>query len=85
MAIVGAGTDTVASAMVMSTCHVLENPEMHARLTEELQAAYPDPNAEMKWTDLEKLPYLTGVIKEGLRYVAKYSSMFLSKPTNMFP
>ena len=76
MAIVGAGTDTVANAMVMATCHVLENPYMHSRLKEELRAAYPDPNTEMKWTDLEKLPYLTGVIKEGLRYVIECSLFF---------
>jgi len=36
-------------------------------LVAELKEAYPDPEQKMEFLTLEKLPYLTGVIKEGLR------------------
>jgi len=67
MGIAGAATDTVGNALMVSICHVLANPEMHASLKEELRAVYPDSDAVMRTVDLEKLPLLNGVVKEGLR------------------
>jgi cytochrome P450 len=46
---------------------VMKNPEIYAKLTAELEAAFPDPNAKMELTVLERLPYLSGVVNESLR------------------
>jgi cytochrome P450 len=48
--------------------HLLTNPILLRKLKNELQAAIPDPNISVPQSVLENLPYLTGVIKEGLRF-----------------
>jgi cytochrome P450 len=65
-----AAADTTGNAMSVATYHVLNNPGMYKTLSDELEAAFPEPRATLDYVTLEKLPYLTGVIKEGLRYVA---------------
>lgn len=62
----GAASETVGNAMSMCAFHVLYNPEIHQRLRRELVQAFPDPN-KMGFLALEKLPYMTAVVKEGLR------------------
>jgi cytochrome P450 len=61
-----AAAETAGSAMEMTTYQVCTNPEIYKRLREELCAAFPDPDT-INLAALEKLPYLTGVVKEGLR------------------
>jgi cytochrome P450 len=63
----GAGTMTTANALNSIVYYVLSRPECLQRLREELRAAFPDPSAIRSSADLEKLPYLTGVVTEGLR------------------
>ncbi|KAI7777790.1 hypothetical protein LA080_003067 [Diaporthe eres] len=63
----GAGTMTTANALNSITYHVLSQPECLARLREELRAALTDPSAIRSSADLERLPYLTAVVTEGLR------------------
>jgi hypothetical protein len=46
---------------------VLEHNEVHERLKRELRDAIPDENAVPSWQVLEKLPLLSGVVKESLR------------------
>ncbi|KAK0630987.1 cytochrome P450 [Bombardia bombarda] len=65
--IIGAASDTVGQTLTVGTAHIITNPTICKRLRQELVAAYPDPTAKMLFTDLEKLPYLTAVIKESLR------------------
>lgn len=65
--VLGAAADTTGNALATATYHVLANPEIYAKLRTELLAAFPDPTAQLDWVSLERLPYLTGVIKEGLR------------------
>jgi len=67
MALIAAGHDTVGGACTVGTFHVLKNPEVHARLVEELQEAWPDVDSPVGYQGLEKLTYLTAVIKESLR------------------
>lgn len=62
-----AAADTTGNAMEMSAYHVVTNPEIYAALKKELQEAFPDPSADLDYVTLEKLPYLTGVVKEGQR------------------
>ncbi|KAF9019764.1 cytochrome P450 [Hymenopellis radicata] len=62
-----AGTDTTSNAMVIGFFHVLNNPAIKKKLESELVAAWPDKDIPLSYEQLEKLPYLTGVIKESLR------------------
>lgn len=69
--LLAAGTITTASTLSLITYYVLANPTIEKKLREELKdvtAAYP--GQVPRWTDLEKVPYLTGCIKEGLRFVS---------------
>ncbi|KAK7981293.1 hypothetical protein PG988_003531 [Apiospora saccharicola] len=63
----GAGTMTTAKAMEHTIYFLLHSPDCLRRLSEELQAAMPDESVILSCAFLEKLPYLTGVVHEGLR------------------
>ncbi|KAH9023771.1 putative P450 monooxygenase [Lactarius pseudohatsudake] len=63
----GAGSDTVAVAATTISYHVLHNPEVQRRLVNELRTAWPVLEEVPRYEVFEKLPYLTAVIKEGLR------------------
>ncbi|KAJ6027459.1 benzoate 4-monooxygenase cytochrome P450 [Penicillium canescens] len=69
-----AGTDAPSQVMAITMYHVLRNVMVYNQLQEELQAALPDADAEASWGELERLPYLTSVIKEGLRLSAVVTS-----------
>jgi len=62
-----AGSDTVGNTCTVATYHVLNKKPVHAKLMECLRGAWPDREAPPKYETLEKLPYLTAVIKESLR------------------
>ena len=62
--IIGAGVDTTKTTLSVACYHILANPDIHARLREELEAAMPVPAAPLSLTELECLPYLTAVTKE---------------------
>ena len=67
MQFVSAGTDTVSNTLHTLTWHLTQNPEMLKTLREELRTVQPDPYTPATLQELEKLPYLTGVLYEGLR------------------
>ncbi|KAK2798823.1 hypothetical protein FQN50_008684 [Emmonsiellopsis sp. PD_5] len=78
---ISAGIETTSNALTVTTYHMLENPTRLQRCREELLALEPDPRVEFKACDLEKLPYLTSVVLEGLRYYRQSScasSIYLS-------
>jgi cytochrome P450 len=63
-----AGSETTAWAITITTYHIMQNPGVLQTLREELTSipiTQGDPVAP--WPTLEKLPYLTAVIKEGIR------------------
>ncbi len=62
-----AASDTTGNAMTVATFHLLQNPLMLAALQAELREAFPEPTDKLPYTTLEKLPYLSSVIKEGQR------------------
>jgi len=62
-----AAAETTGNALTICAFHVVYNPDIYAKLRKELVEAFPDPSAALDYLSLEKLPYLTGVIKEGLR------------------
>ncbi|KAF6758266.1 cytochrome P450 [Ephemerocybe angulata] len=65
--LLAAGTDTTANTCTVATFHVLSNPGIEGRLRAELREAWPDAGEGISLERLEKLPYLTAVIYEGLR------------------
>lgn len=69
-ALLAAGTITTASTLALITYFILADSEVEESLREELKnvtAGFPEEVP--RWADLEKLPYLQGCIKEGLRFV----------------
>jgi cytochrome P450 len=49
------------------TWALARNPEVYDNLHQELVEAFPDPTVYPDASQLRKLPYLTAVLKEGLR------------------
>jgi cytochrome P450 len=63
-----AGSETTAWAITITTYHIMKNPEVLAKMRKELGTVeIPQGDPVAPWTSLEKLPYLTAVIKEGVR------------------
>ena len=62
-----AGTETISWALTVITYHVLSKPELLEKLTAEVAQAVDSSGELPSWAALEKLPYLGGVIFEGLR------------------
>lgn len=58
---------TTAWALPVTVFHLLSNADVLHKLKHELYEAIPDPTKSVPLPELERLPYLTGVIKEGLR------------------
>ncbi|KAL0256814.1 hypothetical protein SLS55_007623 [Diplodia seriata] len=65
--VVAAGTITTAWALGVSTYFALATPSILSRLKAELEAAIPDPGRPLNLVALEQLPFLTGVVQEGVR------------------
>jgi len=65
--LIGAGSETTAQVLAVLSFHLLDNPDILARLREELDAVMPTLDTEVKWSQLEQLPFLTAVLKEALR------------------
>lgn len=59
-----AGSNTTAHTLSTITFHVASNPSMMERLQKELGTL---PDRQVAWPQLERLPYLTAVVTEGLR------------------
>lgn len=64
--LLGAGSVSTARSLHFIIFYLLSNPHMRERLQGELKDTGETPT----WSQLEKLPYLQAVIKEGLRYVS---------------
>ncbi|KAL6915276.1 hypothetical protein FSST1_006771 [Fusarium sambucinum] len=62
-----AAADTTGNAMTTICRYVFADPNVYSKLHAELKTSFPDENEVMRFQILEKLPYLTGVINEGLR------------------
>ena len=66
--LIGAGTATTADVLSTTCYYILTNTKILHRLQAELQEAMPDPlSTQTPLVQLEHLPYLTAIIKEGLR------------------
>ena len=58
--VLGAAADTTGNALTIATYNTVINPDIYKQLTAELTEAFPDPDADIDFTSLEKLPYLVG-------------------------
>ncbi|KAI0196447.1 putative cytochrome P450 [Astrocystis sublimbata] len=65
--LIGAGLETVAWALTTTVFHLANNPSTLKKLQAELREAIPDPDAIPDSLHLERLPYLTGCVREGVR------------------
>ncbi|KAL5041487.1 hypothetical protein BDW71DRAFT_217824 [Aspergillus fruticulosus] len=63
--VIGAGSETTAKMLAWTIYYLLENRDKLEKLKEELNRLDPDQTATL--VDLEKMPYLTSVMLEGLR------------------
>lgn len=81
--VVAAGVTTTGWALSTATYHLLSRPDVLAKLRAELETALLDPNTPLSWTELEKLPYLTGCVREAVRMsyaVTTRNPRLFSKP-----
>lgn len=65
--LLGAGTHTTSWVLTVCAFHLLSQPLALQKLKSELAVAIPDPSVPAPCSTLENLPYLTAVLKEGLR------------------
>ncbi|KAF2995527.1 hypothetical protein E8E13_002120 [Curvularia kusanoi] len=65
--IIGAALDTTAYTLTVTLFHLLSNPDVLGKLQRELAHAVPDPMAHTPLPELERLPYFSAAINEGLR------------------
>lgn len=64
---IGAGTETTAWALSVSTVHVLSDPDIRVKMLAELRPLFESADGKPTFNQLEQLPYLSGVAAEGLR------------------
>ncbi|KAF2197571.1 cytochrome P450 [Delitschia confertaspora ATCC 74209] len=62
-----AGHDTTAHAMISGLYQICKSPVIYNRLRAELDSSFPESD-DVQFKKLKKLPYLTAVIKEILRF-----------------
>ncbi|KAJ4420518.1 hypothetical protein N0V82_004291 [Gnomoniopsis sp. IMI 355080] len=62
-----AGTDTTSWTLTVATFYLLQNSVLLAELTAELLTVVKDPRNLPRWSTLEQLPLLGGVVHEALR------------------
>ncbi|PQE07536.1 cytochrome P450 protein [Rutstroemia sp. NJR-2017a BBW] len=72
--VIVAGGETTARSLAFAMYHIHANPRVLERLLEELTTAIPNATTPPSMKSLEKLPYLSAVIKETLRISAMVTS-----------
>ncbi|KAK8076531.1 Cytochrome P450 monooxygenase sdnE [Apiospora phragmitis] len=68
--VIGAGTETTAKSLSMISFYLNHDPAKRQRLREELATVGPEPDGSFSLAKLEKLPYLTACITEGVRMMS---------------
>lgn len=66
--LLGGGTASTARTLGFISYYILANPEIKAKLQQELEKPMADwPARVPSWAELEKLEFLQALIREGLR------------------
>ncbi|KAK8123580.1 Cytochrome P450 monooxygenase sdnE [Apiospora kogelbergensis] len=68
--VVGAGTETTAKSLSFIAFYLNEDPAKLQRARDEIKTAGPELDGSFSLAKLEKLPYLTACIMEGLRMMS---------------
>lgn len=68
LSITGAAADSTGNAMSYAIYQVITNPPMYEKVKNELREAFPDPNERLRMAVLERLPYLTNIVREAQRW-----------------
>ncbi|KID63039.1 benzoate 4-monooxygenase cytochrome P450, partial [Metarhizium brunneum ARSEF 3297] len=66
-AIIAAGTETTARVWTVAAYHLARDEDLRDTLRAELKRVMPTLDARPTWPELEKLPYMSGVVDESLR------------------
>ena len=77
MTFLAAGHETTASAMTWAAYLLAKHPEVQTRLRAEIRENLPsisDTDTTVSSVDIDRLPYLTAVCNEVLRYLSKQQS-----------
>ncbi|XP_044721767.1 cytochrome p450 domain-containing protein [Hirsutella rhossiliensis] len=67
VAVIGAGTESTGHILTVAAYHLARNSDMRATLRTELKQVLPTLDSRPTLPELEKLPYLVGVVNESLR------------------
>lgn len=62
---VSAGDDTTGIANMVTIFNIVNSPEIHSRLLEELKSVMPSPQSHVPYLELEQLPYLVRKLAAG--------------------
>ncbi|PWY92200.1 putative cytochrome P450 [Aspergillus heteromorphus CBS 117.55] len=65
--LIHAGSETSAKSLEICLYYLLADRRMLETLRNELKTIMPEPRSTPSWTELESLPYLSAVVKEGIR------------------
>ncbi|KAJ5155936.1 benzoate 4-monooxygenase cytochrome P450 [Penicillium capsulatum] len=63
----GAGTETTARTLSVAGFYLAKEKRLLGTLRSELKDVIPSPTSQPSWSQLERLPFLTGVVHEALR------------------
>lgn len=74
LTMISAGNDTTGITSMVGIYQIIRNPAIQSRLLAELETVLPGPSSEAPYVQIEKLPYLSAVIKESLRYASAAAS-----------
>lgn len=66
MLFVNAGTDTVSDALSVGTLNVLDNPEVHTKLRDEILKAWPKLDEPPHYEELEQFLYIVHPLFQSL-------------------
>lgn len=61
------GGDTTGNALTVTMFNLLKRPETYKKLKQEISSAWPNVDSRPSLRELEKLPYMDAVLREGLR------------------
>ncbi|KAI4200234.1 MAG: hypothetical protein LQ350_004092 [Teloschistes chrysophthalmus] len=74
LTILSAGNDTTATSSMVTIYNIITKPTVQQRLLAELKTVMPTIESKAALADLERLPYLSACVKEGLRYASPAAS-----------
>ena len=61
VSILAASSDTTGNGLTVAAYNVVRNPVIYEKVKAELRSAFPNPNASLDFTVLERLPYLVSL------------------------